>query len=166
MLFQSLPKIIFLLAHSSLARWLSLEPHSNSHSSRPLRLCRAAQRHSSFPSTESCQLQGLTHYTLPLHLAPAPPLDCEDVLYKHTYPPPTFHLAVMLWQCKSLWWCCRTVALLASPPAKYGNVGWSCERGHHDPDPSSLFLPFSSWYVCSISLLNEELRNLRNSQWY
>lgn len=99
-----LTKDTIWLAHFLVARWLPLVPHSssNSHSSRPLRLCRVAQRHSSFPLTESCQLQGLTHYTLSLHLVPHPhPLD-SDALYKHTCLPLTFHLAVMLWQCEIL----------------------------------------------------------------
>lgn len=56
-------------------------------------------------------LAGPTHYTSPL-------LATSGLWRRpseNTPPPPLpSSFAVMLWQCKILWWCCRTVAVLAS----------------------------------------------------
>lgn len=66
----------------------------SSRSSRHLKPCRAAQRHSSSPSTEGPHAAGSnTLQLLSLFGLFLPSLDSEDTLWKHIIP--TFHLAVI-----------------------------------------------------------------------
>lgn len=128
-LFQSLLIFLYLLLLCSfLARWLPLvaRSSSNSSSSRPLRLCRAARRHSSSPSTESsCAAGSATLHPPLLRFGLSPhSLDSEDALWKHTHT----HLqpSTSLWCCGNVKYCDDVAELLLSLPLpllKYGNVG-------------------------------------------
>lgn len=103
---------------------LLVAPRNSSHpsnSSRFLRLLLAAQRHSSSLSTDSHHTTGSWHTTSSTLFC-----TCPHSLWtlrkpsRNTHTHTSLLLAVMLWQCKLLWWCCRTVAVLASSPPKCG----------------------------------------------
>lgn len=148
LLFLTLCQWFLVLTECLICRWLPLVARSNSHSSnnrsRLLRPCPAALRHSSSPSTEGHDAGGSdTLHPLPFFWSFPRTLWTDDTLWKYTHLP-SFHLAVMLWQCKILWWCCSTVAVLGCPPLKDGRVGGSCKRGLHNSDPLPSFPLFTA----------------------
>lgn len=71
--------------------------------------------------------------------------------HTHTRAPPSpssSHLPVMLWQCKLLWCCCRTVAVPRLLSAEtWEEVIRESFITQFSPPP-----PLFSWYVCNISL--------------
>lgn len=68
-----------------------------------------------------------------------------------THTPPSF----LLWCCGNVNYCDDVAELLLSLPPLHRSVGGSHKRELYNPDSFSPFPSSFSWYVCSISLLND-----------